>query len=97
MLNKYSYNLKEKERSKFKCENEGCNTVFLTKKNYYLLIIKNLYLNIILLELIGEVKKIINNKNLINYLDIIKKKFNKIMKNISLDEHTQIITGLTFN
>jgi len=32
MLNKYSYNLKEKERSKFKCENEGCNTVFLTKK-----------------------------------------------------------------
>lgn len=49
------------------------------------------------LELIGEVKKIINNKNLINYLDIIKKKFNKIMKNISLDEHTQIITGLTFN
>ena len=78
-------------------ENEGCNTVFLTKKNYYLLIIKNLYLNIILLELIGEVKKIINNKNLINYLDIIKKKFNKIMKNISLDEHTQIITGLTFN
>ena len=25
------------------------------------------------LELIGEVKKIINNKNLINYLDIIKK------------------------
>jgi len=78
-------------------ENEGCNTVFLTKKNYYLLIIKNLYLNVILLELIGEVKKIINNKNLINYLDIIKKKFNKIMKNISLDEHTQIITGLTFN
>ena len=54
-------------------ENEGCNTVFLTKKNYYLLIIKNLYLNVILLELIGEVKKIINNKNLINYLDIIKK------------------------
>ena len=49
------------------------------------------------LELIGEVKKIINNKNLINYLDIIKKKFNKIMKNISLDEHTLIITGLTFN
>ena len=78
-------------------ENEGCNTVFLTKKNYYLLIIKNLYLNVILLELIGEVKKIINNKNLINYLDIIKKKFNKIMKNISLDEHAQIITGLTFN
>ena len=78
-------------------ENEGCNTVFLTKKNYYLLIIKNLYLNVILLELIGEVKKIINNKNLINYLDIIKKKFNKIMKNISLDEHTQIITGLSFN
>lgn len=101
LLNKYSYYLKEKEIFKFKCEHKGCDRAFSTKKllsSHHKKFIPQCHSDTInLLELIGKAKNIIKNKNLINNLDIIKAKFNKIMKNISLDEHAQIITGLTFN
>ena len=42
-------------------------------------------------------KKIIKNNNLKNNIEKLKERYNNIMKNISLEEHVQLISGLTFD
>jgi hypothetical protein len=84
----------------FNCKHKGCEASFITKK---LLLSHHKKFNpqchsdtIFLLELINNTKKIIKNHNL-KYLDDLKKKYNNIMKNISLEEHVQLISGITFD
>ena len=84
----------------FNCKHKECEASFITKK---LLLSHHKKFNpqchsdtIFLLELINNTKKIIKNHNL-KYLDDLKKKYYNIMKNISLEEHVQLISGLTFD
>ena len=84
----------------FHCKHCNCDGTFATKK---LLLSHHKKFNpqchsdtVYLFELIKMTKSIIKNGNY-NNLERLKEKYNDIMKNISLDEYVQLITGLTFD
>ncbi len=84
----------------FYCKHNNCDGTFVTKK---LLLSHHKKFNpechsdtVYLFELIKRTKNIIKNGNY-NNLQRLKEKYNNIMKNVSLDEYAQLITGLKFD
>ena len=99
--NKFSINSGRNINNLYKCEHLGCEGTFCTKK---LLLAHHKKFSpqcqsdtILILELINYMKKIIKNNNLKNNIEKLKERYNNIMKNISLEEHVQLISGLTFD
>ncbi len=99
--NKFSTNSRMNNNNIYKCEHLGCEVNFCTKK---LLLAHHKKFSpqcqsdtVSILELIKNMKMIIINNNLKNNIENLKKKYNNIMKNISLEEHVQLISGLTFD
>ena len=88
-------------RNKLKCNHEGCEGIFKTKKqlNYHHYKMNSDCHNdtITLLKMINRVKKILLKKE---KSEEYKKKFEKIyketMKNVSLDEHIETLIGFNF-
>jgi hypothetical protein len=84
----------------FYCKHNNCDGTFVTKK---LLLSHHKKFNpechsdtVYLFELIKRTKNIIKNGNY-NNSERLKEKYNNIMKNVSLDEYAQLITGLKFD
>ena len=99
--NKFSINSGRKNNKIYKCEHLGCEGTFCTKK---LLLAHHKKFSpqcqsdtVLILELIKNMKMIIKNYNLKNNIENLKEKYNNIMKNISLEEHVQLISGLSFD
>ncbi len=98
--NNISNNNGMENKKLFHCKHCKCDGTFATKK---LLLSHHKKFNpqchsdtVYLFELIKMTKSIIKNGNY-NNLERLKEKYNDIMKNISLDEYVQLITGLTFD
>ena len=98
--NNISNNNGMENKKLFHCKHCNCDGTFATKK---LLLSHHKKFNpqchsdtVYLFELIKMTKSIIKNGNY-NNLERLKEKYNDIMKNISLDEYVQLITGLTFD
>ena len=98
--NNISNNNGMENKKLFHCKHCNCDGTFATKK---LLLSHHKKFNpqchsdtVYLFELIKMTKTIIKNGNY-NNLERLKEKYNDIMKNISLDEYVQLITGLTFD
>ena len=98
--NGLNINNTNKNSKMFNCEHSGCEGSFITKK---LLLSHHKKFNpqchtdtVLILELIKNAKIILKNINIKN-MNNLKNKYDKIMKNISLEEHVQLISGLTFD